>query len=107
MPIEKGIGKSASASGCELYSWKSDDKHQNKIGFIAQEVEKVLPEVVFTNEADGYKGINYAEITAVLVEAVKELNKENKELKQKVSEIEALRSEIDLIKKQISGSKAK
>jgi hypothetical protein len=105
-PLKGSLEKVSNLQGVN-FSWKSDDKHQNKIGFIAQEVEKIIPEVVFTNEADGFKGINYAEITAVLVEAVKELNKENKELKEKVSEIEALRAEIDIIKKQISGSKPK
>lgn len=38
---------------------------------IAQEVEKIYPELVFTNPTDGFKGIRYAEMTAILVEAVK------------------------------------
>lgn len=42
------------------------------IGLIAQEVEKVLPELVKENK-DGFKSVNYAQITAVLIEAVKEL----------------------------------
>jgi len=53
-----------------------------QIGFIAQEVEKVLPEVV-TTDRDGYKGVEYSNITAVLVEAVKELKTENDTLKKK------------------------
>ena len=76
------------------------------MGFIAQEVEEVLPEVVFTNPSDGYKGVNYAEITAVLVEAVKEqqqiINTQQKEieaLKENNNEIEKLKNEIDNIMK--------
>jgi hypothetical protein len=130
MPIEKGLDKVLQLQGVN-YTWKSDDKHEKKIGLIAQEVEKVLPELVFTNEADGYKGINYAEITAVLIEAVKELKKEvnitvteseenkklidtqnekigilineNKELKDEVSELKNLKSEIEMLKKHIKG----
>jgi cell division protein FtsB len=52
-------------------------------------MEKVLPELVFTNEVDGYQGINYAELTAVLTEAVKELKAENDRLKQENLEVNA------------------
>lgn len=105
-PIKNGLDKVSKLQGVN-FSWKSDEDHANKIGFIAQEVEKVLPEVVFTNEADGYKGINYAEITAVLVEAVKELQSENRELKKRVSEIERLSAELELLRVQITGYTAK
>lgn len=43
-----------------------------EIGFIAQEIEEYLPEVVQT-DADGFKSINYTRIVALLVEAIKEL----------------------------------
>jgi len=43
-----------------------------EVGFIAQEVEEVLPEIVRT-EQDGYKGIMYSRAVPVVVEAVKEL----------------------------------
>lgn len=42
-----------------------------QVGFIAQNVEKVLPEVVRTN-GDGYKAVDYAKVTALLNEAIKE-----------------------------------
>jgi hypothetical protein len=51
------------------------------IGLIAQEVENIIPEVVHL--ADGYKGINYSVLVAVLINAIKELNSEIQELKQK------------------------
>lgn len=34
-------------------------------------MEQVIPELVFTNPTDGYLGVNYAEVSAVLVEAIK------------------------------------
>jgi len=63
------------------FTWKINPEYGKRIGFIAQEFEKVIPELVFTNEADGFKGINYAEVSAVLVEAIKELKAENDRLK--------------------------
>jgi len=42
-----------------------------QLGFIAQNVETVVPEVVRTN-ADGYKAVDYSKITALLNEAIKE-----------------------------------
>ncbi len=44
----------------------------NNIGLIAQEVEKILPEVV--HESDGYKAVAYGNIIGLLIEAIKELN---------------------------------
>ena len=69
----------------------SDDK---QIGLIAQDVEKVLPELVKTG-TDGYKSVSYAKLTAVLVEAIKELKSEQKELKD---ENQALKTQIEEIK---------
>ena len=43
-----------------------------QLGFLAQEVATVLPELVHTN-TDGYLSLNYSGLTPVLVEAVKEL----------------------------------
>ena len=51
------------------------------IGFIAQEMEKIVPEVVM-NEGT-HKGINYAVMVSVLVEAIKQLNTRITELENK------------------------
>ena len=55
-----------------------DDAHH--VGVIAQEVEKVLPEVVIDDE-DGYKSVAYGNIVGVLIEAIKELKEEINTLK--------------------------
>jgi len=60
------------------------------VGFIAQEVEKQVPALVRTG-SDGYKSVQYANVTAVLVEAVKELKKENETLKSRIENLEANR----------------
>ncbi|HDS01028.1 MAG TPA: tail fiber domain-containing protein [candidate division Zixibacteria bacterium] len=61
-----------------------------QVGMIAQEVESILPEVV-SSPADGYKSIDYSRLTAVLVEAVKELKAENEILKQRIEALENAR----------------
>ena len=61
------------------FSWKeSGDK---SYGLSAQEVEKIIPEIVRTRP-DGYKGINYMNLIAFLVEAIKDLKQEVQELKK-------------------------
>jgi len=42
-----------------------------QVGLLAQEVEKIYPELVST-DAEGYKAVNYAQLTPVLIEALKE-----------------------------------
>ena len=49
------------------------------IGVVAQEVEKVLPELVSDRE-NGYKAVKYEKLTAVLIQAVKELSERVKTL---------------------------
>jgi hypothetical protein len=63
------------------FKWK--DTNENAIGVIAQEVEQVLPEVVATAE-NGDKSVAYGNIVAVLIEAVKEQQKEIEMLKQRL-----------------------
>ena len=55
-----------------------------KHGFIAQEVEKVLPDLI--NDEKPYKSLNYIEIIPILVEAMKEQQKQIDELKRKINE---------------------
>ena len=68
------------------FFWKSDvNSTKREIGFIAQEVEKVVPEVVSPpTDSDKYYSMSYSELTALLVESVKELKKENDALKKLV-----------------------
>jgi hypothetical protein len=52
------------------FEWKGQNA-DIQIGLIAQEVEKVWPELVST-DSEGYKSIAYGQLTAILIEAVKE-----------------------------------
>ena len=56
------------------------DIGEHQIGVIAQEVEKVIPEVVILNEND-IKAVAYGNLVGLLIEAIKELKKEIDDLK--------------------------
>ncbi|KPA16142.1 secreted protein containing Laminin G, subdomain 2 [Candidatus Magnetomorum sp. HK-1] len=100
-PITKSLPKLLSMQGLN-YNWRSEefqDKNftdQKQAGFIAQDLEKVIPEAVSTNK-EGFKSIDYNKITPHIVESIKELSnivqaltKENKALNQKVELLEKM-----------------
>ena len=62
------------------------------IGCIAQEIEKVIPEIVVT-DGNGHKAVGYDKLTVVLVEAIKEQQREIDSLK---SEIKNLRARLNI-----------
>ena len=90
----------------KTYRWKEDTTFANKkdIGLVAQEVEKVFPELVAEDE-QGYKGIAYSKLTAVLIEAIKEqqgqiatLEQENTQLKTIMAEqMDALLARVAML----------
>jgi hypothetical protein len=58
------------------------------IGFIAQEVEKVVPEIVQTeNTPEQYKSVHYDKVVALLVEAIKEQQKQINQLQKQVKQL--------------------
>lgn len=57
------------------FTWK--DTNQAQMGVIAQELEQVYPELVHENE-EGVKMVEYSSLIGVLIEAVKDLNKQVK-----------------------------
>jgi hypothetical protein len=60
------------------FKWK-DNGHKS-MGLIAQELEAIIPEVVITNE-NGEKSVTYGSLIGLLVESIKELNKQVIEIK--------------------------
>lgn len=79
LPVDNAL-KITSELGGVRFNWK--ESGNPSIGVIAQEVEKVLPELVSTGE---YKTVNYNGIIGVLIEAIKELKSEIEELKKKIN----------------------
>ena len=80
--IDGALDKVCNLRGVE-FDWKATGVHT--VGFIAQEVEAIVPELVDTNEEDGIKSVKYGNVTALLVEAVKELRLEIADLKQQLA----------------------
>ena len=80
--LSNALTKTISLRGVS-YTLKESGK--NQIGVIAQEIEKVIPEVVSTSK-DGVKSVSYGNIIGILIEAIKELNTEINDLKQRISD---------------------
>ncbi len=59
------------------------DDEKRSIGLIAQEVETIIPEVVYTNK-DNTKSIAYANMVGLIVESIKELTERIKKLEEKL-----------------------
>ena len=94
-PLGSSLDKVMGLAGVS-YEWKTDQlkgrgfREGRQIGLIAQEVEKVLPELVHT-DSKGYKAISYDKLAPVLIEAMKE---QQKEIKDKDAEIKELRMAV-------------
>lgn len=92
MPLEDSLNKIVKLQGVN-YEWNTEKyptqgfSAGKQIGLIAQDVEKVIPELVHTDN-DGYKSVSYEKITTVLIEAVKELKAENENLRLRIKALE-------------------
>ena len=94
--IESALDKVTRLRGVE-FDWRREEfeglrfSEGTQLGFIAQEVEDVIPEIVGTNP-DGHKSVAYANVTALLIEAVKE---QQSEIAQLRAQIEALAADLE------------
>jgi len=79
--IDNALDKVCSLNGVYYNRIDINDKSR-KIGFIAQDVANVVPELASIDANENY-GVNYGNVTALLVEAIKELKKEIEILKAK------------------------
>ena len=77
--IENALDKTLLLRGVEFNL--NIEPERKRIGLIAQEVELIIPEVVRTSEDDGLKSIEYQNLVGLLVEAIKEQQKQINELK--------------------------
>jgi hypothetical protein len=67
------------------FAWNTNG--QRDLGFVAQEVQPLLPEIVSTMDKQGHLGINYAGITPVLVRAIQQQEHEIRSLRNEVREL--------------------
>jgi len=95
VPIDNALDKVLSMRGV-YFDWKKDHGGKHGMGMIAEEVGKVVPEVV-SYEANGVDaiGMDYGHLTPVLIEAIKE---QQKQIEAQQEEINLLKEEINVIK---------
>jgi cell division protein FtsX len=70
--------------GVTFYS--KEESGSRRMGVIAQELEPYLPEIVTTDKS-GYKTVKYANLTALLIQGMKEQQEQIEELKKEIEEI--------------------
>ncbi len=93
------------------YFWKLKEfpekqfSNEKQIGFIAQDLEKIYPELVLTDK-EGYKSVDYPKLTPILVEAIKEqqriINSQKAEIQNLNNKFEGLESIVKTLQLQIS-----
>jgi prepilin-type N-terminal cleavage/methylation domain-containing protein len=86
-PLHSSLDKLLQLRGYE-YDWRSD--HSSDIGLVAQEVEKIYPQIV-SHYVGSAKGVDYGKLVAPIIEALRELKAENRELRE---EVEKLRKQV-------------
>ena len=96
--INNALNKVLSLRGVN-YEWRVNEfKEKNfdsspQIGLIAQEVEKIIPQVV-TTDAAGYKSVEYSKLVALLIEAVKEQQEKIQSLQSAVNSLQNQNSQL-------------
>jgi hypothetical protein len=99
-PLEHALEKVGALRGVR-FDWRAEDfpelnfESGGQIGFIAQDVEAVLPEAVSTDN-QGYRSIGYNKIIPVLVEAMKE---QQTQLQKKAAEIKDLQGRLERLER--------
>jgi trimeric autotransporter adhesin len=85
-PLNTALDRIVNLKGVS-YEWKDKARsgHGKEIGLLAQNVEKVFPELVHT-DGRGYKAVSYDRLAPVLIEAIKEQNQLLTEQKKIISE---------------------
>ena len=101
-PLTHALDKIMAMRGVE-YDWRSNAfpqvnfDHGKQLGFVAQEIKEVLPEVV-SQDAQGYYSIAYSKVIPVLVEAIKD---QQKEMAEKNGEIQDLKQSVAELKQRV------
>jgi hypothetical protein len=84
--ISNAVDKVTRISGY-YFNWENGRDTGRHVGVIAQEVHKVLPEIISV-DSKGLKSLDYGKLTPLLIEAIKEQQKIINELKAKVQKLE-------------------
>jgi hypothetical protein len=94
-PLNNSLTKILQLSGVS-FVWK--DNGQHSIGLLADEVEKIFPEIVFSHKSTGLKSIDYSLLVVPLIEAIKTQQNQIEALQK---EIENLEFQVEYLKRKI------
>jgi hypothetical protein len=72
------------------YSYKDDASNSKALGFIAQEVEPIFPEVVHYSETDGLYGVDYSAFGVIAIKAIQEQQVIIENQQKQIDELKAL-----------------
>lgn len=106
LTIENALSKVEQMRGV-IYEWRADEYKDKgfdtapQIGLIAQEVEKIFPQLVGTDNS-GFKSVEYSKMVAVLIEAIKE---QQQIITSQKAEIGSLKGNVIDMKKDIASLK--
>ena len=81
------IEKLKKIRGVKFHWINKDAGTRPEIGVIAQEVEREFPELVWTDPKSGYKFVKYEKLAPVLIEAIKEQQKQIEELRSEIKKL--------------------
>jgi len=72
------------------YNWKADPDGPRSMGFIAQEMQEVMPEAVSAgDDEDAMMSMDYGRITPILVSALQDAHRKIEQLEQRIADMEA------------------
>jgi hypothetical protein len=103
--IEGALDKVLAMNG-KYYDWRTLEfpnmglSEGRQVGVIAQEMEKILPEVVTTGD-DGFKAVEYGHIVPVLIEAIKEQQAIIAVQQQEITSLQSMKDELNTLKASI------
>lgn len=105
--IENPLEKISQFRGVN-FTWK--ETGEKDMGFIAQEVEKVAPELV-SDDTEGMKAVKYGNIISIVVEALKELKLKVENLlglqNEMKTELQRVKAENDELKRRLADQEAR
>jgi hypothetical protein len=100
-PISSALSKILSLEGV-TYDWRKDEFPERNFlagkqyGLIAQELEKIIPELVDTDE-EGWKSIEYSHLVPVLIEAIKEQQAIIANQQLELTSLKSMKEQVDML----------
>lgn len=96
IPLSGALGNILSLRGYE-FTWKKDGRKD--VGIIAQDVEAVYPDLVHTDPNTGYKSVEYSNLIAPMIEAMRE---QQSMIEQQQKEINSLKESLEKIQSSLA-----